>query len=272
MSEIRNTTLDMSANSGNQSSMKREEHLSSGTGNEDACAPISLSSTLSIYKTIDSTQSLGPYKRFGLWVQGCPLRCVGCLAPDSQPAVGGELFRIEEISKRIVATPDIEGITISGGEPFAQAPALSILLGKLRSSRDLGVIIYTGSTLHRLRAEARSDPAVRQLLCLTDILIDGPYVDSLNDGAPLRGSSNQRVHQLTDRYSAVVETCYGSGIRHVELHMAENDVFLVGIPSVYALSKWKALVTGEGNEVDSSSLTPKVRAFVSSTSIAGGNR
>ncbi|NCA71503.1 MAG: 4Fe-4S cluster-binding domain-containing protein, partial [Sphingobacteriia bacterium] len=44
---------------------------------------------LRLYSRIPRTRSLGPGLRFALWVQGCPLRCPGCMTPDALPFDGG---------------------------------------------------------------------------------------------------------------------------------------------------------------------------------------
>jgi anaerobic ribonucleoside-triphosphate reductase activating protein len=72
-----------------------------------------------------------------------------------------------------------------------------------------------------------------------DILIDGPYIKSLNDGLSLRGSSNQKIHLLSNRYSDVVDEYYNIDQRNVELHMLNNEIFLAGIPGKEMLMKWQ---------------------------------
>ena len=98
---------------------------------------------LNIYNFIESTKTLGPFNRFALWTQGCNFSCVGCMTPDSQSLEGGVKISVEDMTQTILNTPNIEGITISGGEPFLQAKALYHLLSLVREKRDFGVIIYT---------------------------------------------------------------------------------------------------------------------------------
>lgn len=99
---------------------------------------------------------------------------------------------VEGIFPRFAANPLLAGITFSGGEPFLQPEPLSLLARKVRG---LGksVFIYSGYTLEELSALARSRPGVAELLRLADTLIDGPYIEKLQDlNLPFRGSSNQR--------------------------------------------------------------------------------
>lgn len=84
-----------------------------------------------------------------------------------------------------------DGVAVSGGEPFLQPKGLLTLLRGLKA-RGLHIVVYTGYTLEALMR--RPEPEIRQVLSLTDILIDGPFVARLADGAgEWRGSRNQRV-------------------------------------------------------------------------------
>ena len=183
---------------------------------------------LQLYNFIESTKTLGPYDRFALWTQGCPFSCPSCMTPDSQSLDGGETVSVVSLAEHILNTPKIEGITISGGEPFLQSKALNTLLNFIKSKRDLGVIVYTGYTLEQIKAKNSSDDI--SLLKNIDILIDGLYEDSLNDGLSLRGSSNQNLHQFTKRYVDVFGNYYNKSIREVEIHMQDDNAMLVGIP------------------------------------------
>jgi len=146
----------------------------------------------------------GPGSRYVFWVQGCSIRCTqDCLNPeylDSKPRV---LLPVEKVAAYILdlrAQRGIEGVTFLGGEPFDQAAALA-KLGRIMQQNGLSVVTYTGHTYEHLQRVAR--PEWLALLAVTDILIDGPYVPHLHsDTLHWRGSSNQRLIFLTDRYSA----------------------------------------------------------------------
>lgn len=146
----------------------------------------------------------GPGHRFPIWVQGCSIRCTDdCISPhliDRRPRhllqVGAVL---EMLRKRARHAPEsVEGVTFLGGEPTDQAGPLAALARAVREW-DWTVMTYSGHTLQQLR-KGDSTP-IRDLLAATDILIDGPFVPSLQDpDLRWRGSSNQRIHLLTDRY------------------------------------------------------------------------
>jgi len=197
--------------------------------------------TLGLYLLMPGTEALGPYRRFAIWTQGCPRQCPGCMSPESRNPEDGVLIKINDLIQQITATPEIEGLTISGGEPFLQAGALGELIRQVRRNRDLGVIIYTGFQLEELQSKAgKGEGEIGELLGLCDLLIDGPYIEKLNDGLSLRGSSNQRIHALTGRYASLISQYYGVPNRKVELHLNQNDLVLVGIPGQSALTAWRA--------------------------------
>ena len=178
---------------------------------------------------------MGPLLRFALWTQGCDKRCKGCVSPDSRLTEGGEEWPVRTLARQILQDGETEGITISGGEPFLQAQALCELIDAVRSHRDFGVILYTGFALPELKA--MNDASVDRLLARCDLLIDGPYVEELNDGKSLRGSSNQQVIPLSRRYEGYLDM-YGIQGRKVELLLKNRKIRIVGIPSKDVFDKF----------------------------------
>ena len=67
------------------------------------------------------TRALGPGVRAAIWVQGCQLRCRGCIAPDWIPQTEAQLVPVAHLAERILQIPALQGLTISGGEPMLQA-------------------------------------------------------------------------------------------------------------------------------------------------------
>jgi len=178
--------------------------------------------------TVAGTQSLGPYKRFAVWVQGCLKRCPGCISKESRPLDGGYEADTEDLAESIINTYDIEGITISGGEPFLQSEALADLVNKVKKRKDIGVIVYTGNNFEEIKDN--------ELTKLCDIIIDGAYIEDLNDGLSLRGSSNQNICMITERYVKEAKELYGVQGRKIELHFREGQTTMVGIPDKDSLS------------------------------------
>lgn len=125
----------------------------------------------------------------------------------------------------------MKDITVSGGEPFIQADRLVKVFEKVRKSiSDFGVIIYSGYLYSELKESG--DPDVLRLLEeFTDILIDGPYVRELDDDIGLRGSSNQTVNSLTDRYINEMKCYTEPSARKSTMKLTEKQLQMTGIPS-----------------------------------------
>ena len=156
-------------------------------------------SRLRIFRKQARCSVLGPGNRAVIWVQGCAFRCPGCLVPESWNAKGGFDVPLEELVDWVVQQSDIEGITLSGGEPFNQAAALVQLLERLRQrAPELSVMSYTGYTHRWLYRHGTKDQL--RLLERLDILVDGRYQRELHADLLWRGSRNQRIHVLTERY------------------------------------------------------------------------
>jgi anaerobic ribonucleoside-triphosphate reductase activating protein len=171
------------------------------------------------------TRALGPGLRYVIWTQGCPFNCVGCVTPEGRPIVAAKMIETATVANDIIATRDIFGLTISGGEPFLQSASIAALLEKVKITRpELNVIIFTG-----FRKEELLTSDAQTVLKHTDLLIDGRYVESKNDGVGLRGSSNQRLHFLTDCLLPYREELQ-SGKRRVELTLIKNRTDAIGIP------------------------------------------
>lgn len=129
------------------------------------------------------TKVLGPGNHFVIWVQGCMKRCVNCGSPSWLSMKTKDLILPSELAKLILDSEQIEGLTISGGEPMLQAQNLNKLLDIIYG-KNLGVICYTGYTLEELTAWNDSD--VNKFLSKIDLLIDGEYVEELNDNKGIR--------------------------------------------------------------------------------------
>lgn len=131
--------------------------------------------------------------RFTLFVQGCPHRCEGCHNPKTHPFSGGRAFTPEEVMELIDKSPLCQGVTFSGGEPFAQAAAL-LPLARLVKGRGLHLCCYSGYTFGQLCEIGKGQPEVLGLLSQCDVLVDGPFILAQRTlEKRFAGSSNQRV-------------------------------------------------------------------------------
>jgi anaerobic ribonucleoside-triphosphate reductase activating protein len=184
---------------------------------------------LEVAARVPDTEAEGPYLRYALWLQGCPLRCAGCCNPGMLPFGAGERVPVERLLEEIRAAPGIEGVTLLGGEPFAQAGPLLPLAAGVRAG-GLGLMAFSGFTLAELR---RQGPEAAALLGALDLLVDGRYQAS-RASARRRfvGSENQRVHFLTGRYRHLDDGAggIGAGPGPVEVRIRGGRVFLSGTP------------------------------------------
>ncbi|WWV68873.1 Pyruvate formate-lyase 1-activating enzyme [Sporomusa ovata DSM 2662] len=142
------------------------------------------------------SRSNGPGRRAVLWVQGCSRNCPGCFNQDMQDFRENQMIAVPELAACILASEDIEGVTFSGGEPFAQAQVLAELAEQL-TARGLNITIFTGYTVTELTAA--TDPAWQRLLAAADLLIAGPYEQELPAQDYLIGSANQQLVFLTEK-------------------------------------------------------------------------
>ncbi|MEI8054658.1 MAG: anaerobic ribonucleoside-triphosphate reductase activating protein [bacterium] len=142
----------------------------------------------------------GPGLRYVIFTQGCPHRCVGCHNPDTQDFAGGYDISITKLLDSINETKLIDGVTFSGGEPFAQAAACAKLAELIKQNKNnLNIITYSGYYYAELLSMATKNPAIEKFLQSTDILIDGPYDVNKNDlNLSFRGSSNQNIIKLSE--------------------------------------------------------------------------
>lgn len=151
---------------------------------------------INIHNIIPISEVNGPGKRFTFWVQGCDRNCISCFNPETHSFEKNKNINTDILFNKIISQQKIEGISISGGEPFAQAEALLELLIKLKKQTSLSVLIFTGYTL----TEIQNNTIYKKLLNYIDILVAGPYVDELKTNHTLLSSSNQQVHFFTQRY------------------------------------------------------------------------
>ncbi len=157
---------------------------------------------LNLYNLAYPVTALGPGHRVALWVAGCPLRCKGCITPHLLSADAGKLIDVHRLARHLLELPvALDGLTLTGGEPFVQADALVALLAQIKAERPhWNVLTFSGFTLQQWQA---GDVAQRQLLQQIDILVDGPYVQGRPGRHPLAASANQGVRLLTSTARAL---------------------------------------------------------------------
>ena len=181
--------------------------------------------TVNLFMQQANIKSLGPYLRYGVWFYGCDKHCDGCIY-RKQEILNYETVSVDSVFQNILSYKDIEGVTISGGEPFLQHKALLYLVKKLYE-KGLGIILYTGKTM----SEIISNKEYIEVLKYIDLLIDGEYIKELDQNNNLLGSTNQVPYFLTNRYLDY-SSLYGiAGHRKSEVTIENNELHSVGIPT-----------------------------------------
>jgi anaerobic ribonucleoside-triphosphate reductase activating protein len=179
---------------------------------------------------------LGPGRRLGIWVQGCTIHCKGCVSQDTWPLDHQREMPVAQLLAwcRQVAKDGFDGVTISGGEPFEQALALSQLLDGLRAWRkkdelDFDILCYSGYPLATLRKRHA------RLLEKLDAVIAEPYVDGLPATQLWRGSSNQKLELLSERgrerYADYLDAPAGDASKRMQVSVDGSRVWYIGIPA-----------------------------------------
>lgn len=174
---------------------------------------------------------LGYGKRIGIWLQGCSIRCRGCVSRDTWERDAGKEITVGQLVEwcRRFENQEIDGITISGGEPFEQPEALGILLSELRAwtdtmSRPIDYLCYSGLPNKILR---------KQYACILDELdcvVSEPYIEN-QPTAELRGSSNQKVIPLSELGSQRYEGNHdGRASKRFQVAVESGHIWFIGIP------------------------------------------
>ncbi len=146
--------------------------------------------TLRVIDIIDGTSVDGPGLRTSIYFAGCSHQCPGCHNPSTWDFNAGRDMTIDQLIEHIIDNDF--NVTFSGGDPLYQLEPLTELARRIKS---VGKTIwcYTGFVFEDLVA----DKKYAELLSLIDVLVDGPYIQSLRDpDLPFRGSSNQRIIEI----------------------------------------------------------------------------
>jgi anaerobic ribonucleoside-triphosphate reductase activating protein len=145
-----------------------------------------------LYRLYHNSVVDGPGRRSVIQTAGCSLRCRGCTVPQTHTLENGELVSVSSIVAEVVAQrQDHDGVTILGGEPFDQSETVAELVSRLKN-HGLHVTVYSGYTIDQLIQ--RKFPAIDYILTHVDLLIDGPFIGEMRDGAgEYRGSRNQQL-------------------------------------------------------------------------------
>ena len=162
----------------------------------------SKSEFLNISGYILHSRANGPGLRCCLWVQGCSMRCPGCFNEGLRDPAGGRKVSVDELFEMLIRNNEgVEGITVSGGEPFDQPhPALARFFRMVKEHDEgLTIVAFTGYSYEKEFIKFEYSNIFREYI---DVLVSGRYMDSLRLAKHLQGSSNKVFTFFTSRYSA----------------------------------------------------------------------
>lgn len=166
----------------------------------------------------------GPGNRFTLWTQGCSKGCVNCFNPETWNNRDNIILSPLEIFEYIKDF-ELDGVTITGGDPFEQEDELLellILIDGLNLSK--GVIVFSGFTYDEIR-----DNKIREKCCdYIDVLIDGRYEDKNRVTDSFKGSSNQNIIY----FSSKLKEEELNMDQEVEVSLSNDIICITGFPSV----------------------------------------
>jgi len=148
---------------------------------------------LRLFGEIKESITDGPGIRYAVFAQGCPHYCTGCHNPESHSFTDGYLVKEDNLVTEILKNPLLDGVTLSGGEPFMQAAELAAVASAVKAE-GLNVIVFSGYTYEELLVLAKERKGYTALLNNTDILVDGRFdINRKSMDLRFRGSTNQRA-------------------------------------------------------------------------------
>jgi anaerobic ribonucleoside-triphosphate reductase activating protein len=166
----------------------------------------------------------GPGNRFVLWTQGCSKGCSECFNPETWSTNVYKEYSPLQLFE-IIKNFEVDGVTISGGDPLEQEEELLELLMLISTMRlRKGIILFTGFT----REEIRVNPIREKCLSYIDVLIDGRYEKNLKVDFSLRGSSNQEFYFFSNKISSS-ELCFD---QEIEISSLEGEISMTGFPNI----------------------------------------
>lgn len=156
----------------------------------------------------------GPGLRLTLWVQGCALNCKGCFNQETHAREAATLMTVDELAKKI-NEQNVAGVTLSGGEPLDQAPALERLIQAVSSEKNW--ILYTGYT----PKEIFQNEAMIRVVKAVDVTLAGRYRHNAQ-----RPYQHKQIIKTSDR----VDIGFFRNKRLVEFVVSNSGVTKTGLP------------------------------------------
>ena len=200
---------------------------------------------ISIHKVHYPVTTLGYGRRVAIWMQGCSIRCPGCINKDTWRRNKQCDIELDDFLPPLRKwLKEADGVTISGGEPFDQPGALRLLMHRLRDLCSGDLLIFTG--YKRCVIQDRFEDFGK----LADVLVTGPYSSKAGCTLELRGSDNQEVILLSDlahtRYPPDINCRQWPERRHLDVFADDTVVWMAGITRSSELSRLKSKLGHRG--------------------------
>jgi anaerobic ribonucleoside-triphosphate reductase activating protein len=206
--------------------------------------------------------ALGPGQRAGIWLQGCAIGCAGCLSRDTWDPDSGTPVEVGQVldwlADQARQPGGVQGVTISGGEPTEQAPALHELAAGINEMRRNGtisgdILCYTGLDEPDFYATCPWS------LELIDAVITGPFRITEPTDLLWRGSANQRLIALTDLGHHIYDPYLQARATDppLQVAVADGQVWMIGIPRRGDLQRLESAVRSDGVQLKDVSWRPQ---------------
>lgn len=203
---------------------------------------------LNVNRILAPVTVLGYGRRIGIWVQGCALACPGCASVDTWDPAEGEPQDVAEVAELVageIVTRHLDGISLTGGEPTEQAPALASLVKQVRArlaaagyDPPVDVLMFTGRPAG---AAAKRSAGLWELL---DAAVCGPYRRDEPGTDPLLASANQELLVLSglgeERYPLRDEAA------RLQVVSLGDQLMLVGLPRPGDLERLESRLNARG--------------------------
>jgi len=210
---------------------------------------------ISVNKAHFPVTVLGPGRRIGIWLQGCSIGCKDCVSKDTWARDPGRDMSVKDLLDwcQRVAAGGLDGVTLSGGEPFDQPQAMAVLLKGLlqwrkRAGFNFDILCYSGYPLRSLQQKHA------RLLQQIDALIPEPFVQQLPLQHLWRGSSNQPLVPLSplgrERYAPYLHALTTASDKRIQAMIEGDRVWYVGIPARGDMAALEASCAARGVHFD----------------------
>src|SRR5690554_2416102 len=99
---------------------------------------------------------------------------MGCHNPNTWKQEYGTPYNEEVVFEQLTDNEFLDGVTISGGEPFLYTKTLLPLANKIKEKK-LNIWVYTGYIWEELLERANKDLYTRLFLETIDVIVDGRF-------------------------------------------------------------------------------------------------